>query len=100
MQGTGMQGSSPSAGAGRYEGGREEQASGRTSHVSDTVREALDRLSHAASTAASRLSARSEALLQQPAVETARTYVRQHPLVAIGIALAIGILLSKLTSRR
>jgi ElaB/YqjD/DUF883 family membrane-anchored ribosome-binding protein len=34
------------------------------------------------------------------ATDTARTYMREHPVATIGIAVAIGLVLSRLLSRR
>jgi ElaB/YqjD/DUF883 family membrane-anchored ribosome-binding protein len=53
-----------------------------------------------ASETASRLRERSQQLLDHPAIGTARSYVREHPVAAIGIAIAVGLLISRLTSRR
>jgi ElaB/YqjD/DUF883 family membrane-anchored ribosome-binding protein len=62
----------------------------------------MDRWSSAASQAASRLGQRGEELwdMRGQAADTARTYMREHPLAAIGIAVAIGLVLSRLLSRR
>jgi ElaB/YqjD/DUF883 family membrane-anchored ribosome-binding protein len=99
MQNTGMQGSTQT--------GQEAQdlaarASEKLGHLSDTAHQTMERFSHAASQAASRLSERGEELwaLQGKATETARTYMREHPLATIGIAVAIGLILSKLFTRR
>ena len=90
MQTTGMEGSNPSA------------ASKGLTRISETAQQTIDRLTRAASTAADRLSARSEELgaLSGRAVDTARSYAREHPIAAIGIAIAVGVLLSRLLSRR
>jgi len=97
---TGMQGSSQS-GAGTVDK-LAEQASAGLSRLSDTAHQTMGRVSQAASQAASRLSDKGLELydMQSEYVETARTYVRQHPIAAIGIAIAIGLLISRLTSRR
>ena len=97
---TGMQGSSQS-GPGTVEK-LSEQASAGLSRLSDTAQQTMGRVSEAASQAASRLSDRGHALydMRSEYIETARTYVRQHPMAAIGIAIAIGLLISRLTSRR
>lgn len=100
MQNTGMQGSTQDA-SGTAEK-LAEQASAGLSRLSDTAHHTFGRVSDAASQAASRLSERGAELLelQGRAADTARTYVREHPVAAIGIAIAIGLLISRLTSRR
>jgi ElaB/YqjD/DUF883 family membrane-anchored ribosome-binding protein len=62
----------------------------------------MDRVTDAASQAASRLSERGQELwdMRGEAADTARSYVREHPIATIGIAIAIGLLISRLTSRR
>ena len=97
---TGMQGSSQS-GSGTVEK-LTEQATAGFNRLSDTAQQTMGRVSQAASQAASRLSEKGQALydMQGEYVETARTYVRQHPIAAIGIAIAVGLLISRLTSRR
>ena len=62
----------------------------------------MGRVTQTASEAASRLSDKAHELydLQGEYVETARSYVREHPMAAIGIAIAVGLLISRLTSRR
>lgn len=103
MQKTGMQGSTPGiATAGRNTEYLADQARAGLSRISETAQHAMDTLSHAASQAADRLSSHSEELwaLQGRAADTTRSYIREHPLATIGIAIAIGVLLSRLTSRR
>ena len=99
MQNTSMQGSSPAA---RQTEGMAEQASAGLSRLSDTAQQTMERLTHAASQAASRLGERTQEFweAQGPAVEKARTYMREHPLVTIGVAVAIGLVLSRLLTRR
>jgi ElaB/YqjD/DUF883 family membrane-anchored ribosome-binding protein len=97
MQNTGMQGSTPNASTAEK---LAEQASAGLSRLSDTAQQTMGRVSEYASQAAARLSDRGQELLDSQAVESARSYVRQHPIAAIGIAIAIGLLISKLTSRR
>ncbi|MES2561324.1 MAG: hypothetical protein V4637_01210 [Pseudomonadota bacterium] len=70
------------------------------SHLSDKAHETYNRVSDAASEAVNRISERSRELLDSPTAQNARTYVREHPLAAIGIAVAVGLLISRLTSRR
>jgi len=98
MQNTGMQGSTP-AGATHQENATE-QASAGLSRLSDSAQQTMERFSQAASHAASRLTERGEALMHGRAAETARTYMREHPLATIGIAVGVGLLLSRLLTRR
>ena len=93
MQNTGMHGSTPSQTTAEKIA---EQASAGLSRLSDTAHQTMGRVSDYAS----RLSERSHELMDSRYVESARTYVRQHPVAAIGLAIAIGLLISKLTSRR
>jgi ElaB/YqjD/DUF883 family membrane-anchored ribosome-binding protein len=99
MQNTGMQGSSPGSSTAERIA---EQANAGVSRLADTAHETMDRMSEFASHAASRLGSRGRDLvdMQGRAFESARSYVREHPVAAIGIALAVGLLVSKLTSRR
>ena len=96
MQNTGMQGSSPSSTAERIA----EQASAQLSRLSDTAQQTMGRVGELASQTASRLSDRGRDLMESRYAQSARSYVREHPIAAIGIAIAVGLLISKLTSRR
>ena len=102
MQKTEMQGSTPGATTVSQYAEKLEQAATGLSRLSETAHETMDRVTQAASQAASRLGERGEELwaLQGRAADTARSYVREHPIATIGIALALGLLISKLTSRR
>ena len=103
MQSTGMQGSTPSStSAGRYAENVADRASEGLSRLSDTAQQTLDRVTDAASQTASRISERGQELWERrgEAADTARSYVREHPLATIGIAIAIGLLISRLTGRR
>jgi ElaB/YqjD/DUF883 family membrane-anchored ribosome-binding protein len=97
MQNTGMQGSSPAA---QQPEATTEQASAGLSRLTDTAQQTMERFTRVASKAASQLSARGEELLKGAQVEKAKTYMREHPLATIGIAVAVGLVLSKLFSRR
>lgn len=97
MQNTGMQGSTPAAG--RTES-IAEQASAGLSRLSETAHHTMERLTHAASHARDRISPRLDEFMHAPTVEKARTYMREHPLAAIGIAVGVGLILSRLLSRR
>ena len=98
MQNTGMEGSNPT-GAGLLEAAK---SSAGVARLTETAQQALDRVTRAAHDAADRLSQRSEELweLQGRALSTARGYAKEHPLVTVGIAIAIGVLLSRLISRK
>jgi|KBSMisStaDraftv2_1062788.scaffolds.fasta_scaffold2553090_1 ElaB/YqjD/DUF883 family membrane-anchored ribosome-binding protein len=103
MQNTGMQGSTPSAtSTGRYGEKLADRASDTFNRLSESAQQTLDRVSDAASQTAGRLSEKGQELWERrgEAVDTARSYVREHPVATIGIALAIGLLISRLTSRR
>jgi ElaB/YqjD/DUF883 family membrane-anchored ribosome-binding protein len=102
MQNTGMQGSTPGATSTGQYAEKMEQAAAGLSRLAETAQQTMDRVSQAASHAASRLGERGEELweLQGRAADTARSYVREHPLATIGIAIALGLLISRLTSRR
>ena len=90
MEKTGMEGSNAGA------------VSTGLDRISETAQQTMDRLTRAASIAADRLTDRSEELwaLRGRAVDTARSYAREHPLATLGIAIAVGVLLSRLISRR
>jgi ElaB/YqjD/DUF883 family membrane-anchored ribosome-binding protein len=62
----------------------------------------MERLSDVASQTANRLSEKGQELwdMRGQAADHARSYVREHPIATIGIAIAIGLLISRLTSRR
>ena len=100
MQNTGMQGSTPAAAPETQD--LAARASEKLGHLSETAHDTVQRFTQAASQAASRLGERGEELwaLQGKATETAKTYMREHPLATIGIAVAIGLVLSKLFTRR
>ena len=69
--------------------------------LSQTAHEAVDRAASAASAYAERFGDKGEELMQMPQdwLETAREYVRDNPLQAIGMAAAAGYLLSILMRR-
>lgn len=103
MQNTSMQGSTPNtASTGRYVENIAEKANEGLGRLSETAHQTLDRVTDVASQTASRLSERGHELwdMRGEAVDTARSYVREHPIAAIGIAIAVGLLISRLTSRR
>jgi ElaB/YqjD/DUF883 family membrane-anchored ribosome-binding protein len=69
--------------------------------LSASAHHAVDRAAGAATIAADRLGAKSRELLSagDEWVDVTRGYVRDHPLAALGVALAAGYLLSRMLSR-
>ena len=100
MQNTGMQGSTQAGAQDTQD--MAARATEKLGRLSDTAQHTMERFTQAASQAASRLGERGEELwaLQGKATEIARTYMREHPLATIGIAVAIGLVLSRLLTRR
>lgn len=100
MQSTGMQGSTPTATASQAAQDMASRASEKLSDITSAAQDTMGRWS--ASQAANRLSERGEELweMRGQAADTARTYMREHPLATIGIAVAVGLILSRLLSRR
>lgn len=95
MQNTDMQGSAPGA-AGQDIA---ERAATKLGQLSDTAQQTMERFGEAAG----RLSARTHDFWDAqgaPAVEEARAFMRAHPLATIGVAVAIGLVLSRLITRR
>ncbi|HEX6319170.1 MAG TPA: hypothetical protein VFZ84_09855 [Burkholderiales bacterium] len=70
--------------------------------LSESAHSAVDRATQAAAQVADRLGDKGEEWLamKDDYVEQAREYVKQNPVMAIGIALAAGYLFGKITSRR
>jgi ElaB/YqjD/DUF883 family membrane-anchored ribosome-binding protein len=103
MQNTGMQGSTPSAAStGRRAENLADKAAESLGRLSESAQQTMNRVTDAASQAANRVSERGQELweMRGEAVDTARSYVREHPIATIGIAIAIGLLISRLTTRR
>ena len=69
--------------------------------LSQTAHQSVDRAAQAASSVADRVSEKYEELhaMQEDWVEAGREYVKEHPVAAIGMALAAGSLLSMLMRR-
>jgi ElaB/YqjD/DUF883 family membrane-anchored ribosome-binding protein len=69
--------------------------------LSQTAHQGIDRAAQAASSVAERVGEKYEELyaMQEDWVEAGREYVREHPVAAIGMALAAGYLLSMLMRR-
>jgi ElaB/YqjD/DUF883 family membrane-anchored ribosome-binding protein len=70
--------------------------------LSQTAHQAVDRAAQAAASYAERFGEKGEQWMQMPQdwMETAREYVRENPLQAIGMAAAAGYLLSILMRSR
>lgn len=100
MQNTGMEGSNPGAAAGLAEAA--DRGNAALARISDTAQQTIERLRKTAAVAADRLNERSQELweLQGRAMQTARDYTKAHPLQTIAVVLAIGVLLSRLLSRK
>ena len=69
--------------------------------LSETAHSTVDRAAQAAAQAAEQFGARGEEWLamKDEYVEQAREYVKENPIVALGIALAAGYLFGKITGR-
>jgi ElaB/YqjD/DUF883 family membrane-anchored ribosome-binding protein len=78
-----------------------EKAHGGIDRLSSGAHQAVDRAAGAAAVAAERLGARSRELraARDEWVDVTRGYVREHPIAALGVALAAGYLLSRMLSR-
>jgi ElaB/YqjD/DUF883 family membrane-anchored ribosome-binding protein len=70
--------------------------------LSESAHSAVDRATQAAAQAAERFADKGEELLamKDDYLEQARDYVKENPIVAVGIALAAGYLFGKITSWR
>ena len=70
--------------------------------VSDGAHRVVDQAANRASAIADRFGEKADELMEMKEdwLETARDYVRDHPVAALGIALAAGYLLNTLTRSR
>lgn len=70
--------------------------------LAESAHGAIDRATQAASQVAERFGEKGEELLsmKDDYIETARDYVKENPLMALGVALAAGYLFGKITSGR
>lgn len=70
--------------------------------LAESAHGAIDRATQTASQVAERFGERSDELLamKDDYIESARDYVKENPLMALGIALAAGYLFGKITSWR
>lgn len=78
-----------------------EQAHAGIDRMTGTAHNAVERAASAVSSVADRVASSGEHLMhaQEEWMDTARVYVREHPVAALGIALSVGYVLSRLTSR-
>lgn len=92
MESTGMQGSTSGT---QYA----DQATSTLNRASERVHDTVDRVTSAASSSLEQLGIKSEEWLamRDRAMEQTRGYVRENPMLALGIALAVGILLARIT---
>lgn len=69
--------------------------------MSQSAHDTIDRAAQAASSAYERVTSKGEEFMQmhEDWIETAREYVREKPLQALGIAVAAGYLLHMITRR-
>jgi len=79
-----------------------EQAHGGIDRLTSTAHQAVERATSAAANAADTLGVKGRQLLdtRDEWMDTTRVYVREHPLAALGVALAAGYLLSRILSSR
>jgi ElaB/YqjD/DUF883 family membrane-anchored ribosome-binding protein len=100
MQNTGLEGSAPGTTGATKDAA--EQVTAKLAQLTDSAQETIGRLSHAAAQTASRLGERTHELwdAQGPALDKARLYMRGHPVATIAIAIGVGLVLSKLLTRR
>lgn len=78
-----------------------QQTENSIDRVSQSAHDTIDRAAQAASSAYERVSSKGEEFMQmhEDWIETAREYVREKPLQALGIAVAAGYLLHMITRR-
>jgi ElaB/YqjD/DUF883 family membrane-anchored ribosome-binding protein len=79
-----------------------ERARGGIDRLTSTAHDAVERAATTAATAADTLGVKGRQLLEarDEWMDTTRVYVREHPIAALGVALAAGYLLSRILSSR
>jgi ElaB/YqjD/DUF883 family membrane-anchored ribosome-binding protein len=79
-----------------------EKAHGGIDRLTSTAHDAVERATSAAVTAADSIGATGRQLLEarDQWMDSTRVYVREHPIAALGVALAAGYLLSRILSTR
>lgn len=77
-----------------------ERAASRIDRLSSGAHATVDRFAEKASNAAARLGNTGDQLMvaQDRLMEPARERVRRYPIVAVGVAFGVGLVLSRLTS--
>ena len=80
--------------------GMAEKAASGIERLTSGAHATVDRVAEKASTAAARLGSTGDQLMvaQDRLMKPARERVRRYPIVAIGIAIGVGLLLSRMTS--
>ena len=78
-----------------------QKAHGGIDRLSASAHDAVDRAAGVATVAAERFGAKGKDVFAagDQWVTATRGYVREHPIAAVGVAVALGYLLSRLTSR-
>ncbi len=78
-----------------------EKVHGGIERLTSTAHDAVERATSAAGSAADQLGVKGRQLLatRDEVMESTRVYVREHPLAALGVALAAGYLVSRILSR-
>ena len=93
-------GTSASTGVGTSgrSGALSENAAATVDKIASGAHQAVDRIASAATSAATQFGVKGDEMLETKdrVVENAREYVRNNPMVALGIALAAGFILSRI----
>jgi ElaB/YqjD/DUF883 family membrane-anchored ribosome-binding protein len=78
-----------------------QKAHGGIDRLSSSAHDAVDRAAGVATAAAERFGAKGKDLVAagDQWMSVTRDYVREHPVATVGIAVAVGYLLSRITSR-
>ena len=97
METTGMHGSAPHGPQGSS---TTEQMNEKLHQLSDSALNSIDRFKSTAADYAGRVRPRIDEWMHTPTVEKTRVYMREHPMAAVGIAIAVGLVLSRLLSSR
>jgi ElaB/YqjD/DUF883 family membrane-anchored ribosome-binding protein len=91
-------GASTGAGTSGRSSALSENAAATVDKIASGAHQAVDRIASAATTAATQFGVKGDEMLETKdrVVESAREYVRNHPMAALGIALAAGFILSRI----
>ena len=92
-------GTSASAGTSGRSSALSENAAATVDKIASGAHQAVDRIASAATSAATQFGAKGDEVLETKdrLVESAREYVRNNPMAALGIALAAGFIISRIT---